>query len=427
MPTSALKVNQLLAAVIGNALEWYDFVVFGFVSSIVAKLFFPASSEYAALLLTFATFGVGFFMRPVGAIVLGLYADRKGRKAALQMVIAIMTIAVALIAFAPTYASIGIFAPVLIVIARLLQGFATGGEFASATSYLVESTPIPLRGYFGSMQMVGQGAAAFGGSVAGALLTRMLTPEELNTWGWRVPFLIGLLIGPVGLYIRSCLDETEEFRSLDGIASVSHVAKSVLRDHTSGIVVAFLLAVCGTTMYYVTLVYMPTYAKSELGMALSDAFQVQWIAIAWMMLLLPGFGLLSDKLGRRNVMLGATLSYLVLPYPLMTWLHDAPGYDRLLVTQLLMCTVLASFFGGMSTAIAELFPTRLRSTGIGIAYNLAVMVFGGFAAFFITLLMKETGSALAPCYYNIFGALLGIVATLFLEFPQRALRLRPAG
>jgi MHS family proline/betaine transporter-like MFS transporter len=427
MATPELKVKQLFAAIIGNALEWYDFVVFGFVSAILAKLFFPSSSEYAGLLLTFATFGVGFFMRPVGAIVLGYYADRKGRKAALQLVIAIMTLAVALIAFAPTYASIGIFAPIWIVVARLLQGFATGGEFSSATSYLVESSPVQLRGYIGSMQMVGQGAAAFGGSVVGALLTRVLTPDELNTWGWRIPFLIGLLICPVGLYIRRHLDETEEFKAQGGVAAISNVAKSVLREHMSGIAIAFSLAVCGTTMYYVTLVYMPTYAKSELGIVLTDAFQVQWIAIAWMMLLIPAFGWLSDKLGRRNVMLGATFSYLVLPYPLLVWLHNAPSYDKLLVMQLVMCTVLASFFGGMSTAIAELFPTRIRSTSVGISYNLAVMVFGGFAPFFITWLIKETGSPLAPCYYNIFGAVLGIVATLFFEAPYRVLRLKPAG
>jgi MFS family permease len=211
MKSHAPRTRQIVAAVIGNALEWYDFVVFGFVSVVISRLFFPASSEYARLLLTFATFGVGFFMRPVGAIALGLYADRVGRKAAMQLVIFLMTIAVAIVAFAPTYDSIGLGAPLLIVLARLLQGFATGGEFSSATSFLVEIAPAGRRGYFGSLQMVGQGLSAFLGALAGALVTRGLSPDQLDAWGWRIPFLAGLLIGPVGLYIRRHLAETDEF------------------------------------------------------------------------------------------------------------------------------------------------------------------------------------------------------------------------
>src|SRR6185312_17259802 len=208
---SVPRTKQIVAAVIGNALEWYDFVVYGFLTVIISRLFFPAESEYASLLLTMATFGVGFFMRPVGGIVLGMYADRKGRKAALQLIIGLMTLAMAMIAFAPPYAAIGIAAPLIILLARLLQGFSTGGEFASATSFLVESAPPNRRGFYGSLQMVGQSLAALSGAVAGTLITRGLGPEQIDSWGWRVPFLFGLIIGPVGLYIRRYLEETDAF------------------------------------------------------------------------------------------------------------------------------------------------------------------------------------------------------------------------
>src|SRR5262245_38727780 len=205
------RIRQVIAAVIGNALEWYDFVVYGFLTVIISRLFFPAQSEYASLLLTMATFGVGFFMRPVGGVVLGIYADRRGRKAALQLIIGLMTLSMIMIALAPPYATIGIGAPLLMVLARLLQGFATGGEFASATAFLVGSAPARQRGYYGSLQMVGQSLAALAGAVSGALVTGALGPQQIEAWGWRLPFLFGLTIGPVGLYIRKYLEETEAF------------------------------------------------------------------------------------------------------------------------------------------------------------------------------------------------------------------------
>src|SRR6202050_4882878 len=207
---STPKALQIAAAVIGNALEWYDFIVFGFLTVVISRLFFPADTQYASLLLTTATFGVGFFMRPVGGILLGIYADRKGRKAALSLIIGV-TVAIAMIAFAPTYAAIGFAAPLIMVLARLLQGFATGGEFASATSFLIESAPADQRGYYGSWQMVGQGVALLLGALVSAAVTRDLSSEALDEWGWRIPFLLGLVIGPVGLYLRRHLKETEAF------------------------------------------------------------------------------------------------------------------------------------------------------------------------------------------------------------------------
>jgi len=221
----ASRGRQVTAAVIGNALEWYDFTIYGAMASIISELFFPSENPQTALLKTLAVFGVGFVMRPIGGILLGIYADRKGRKAALQLIIALMSLAIAMIAFAPTYASIGIGAPLLIVVARLLQGFATGGEFASATAFLVESAPGNRRGLYGSWQLFGQCLAVFTGAGMGWLITHYLSPEALNSWGWRLPFVIGLLIAPVGMWIRRHMQETEDFVSGKTGADASGLAR----------------------------------------------------------------------------------------------------------------------------------------------------------------------------------------------------------
>ena len=410
------RARQVVAAVIGTAFEGYDFIVFGFFSVVISRLFFPASNESAALLLTFATFGVGFVTRPVGAIVLGAYADRAGRKAGLQLVILLMTVAVALIAFAPTYASIGLGAPILIVLARLLQGFAMGGQFSSVTSFLVESAPEHRRGFFGSLQMVGQTLGVLLGALVGLIVTRALAPERVDSWGWRLPFLIGLLLGPVGLYIRRHLEETDEFRAARRSSPLA--LGSLLREHVLAVAASFLVAACGTTGAYVVLLYMPTYAKTQLALPLMDGFAAQIIALVWMIVLIPLFGILSDRIGRRPVLMGATLGYFLLAYPLFAWVRAEPSFVRLLGLQLAMCSVVAGLFGPSSTVLAEQFPAGVRSTCTAIAYNLAVMLFGGFAPFTVTWLIRETGSPSAPAFYIMFGASAGIAGTFLIREGQ---------
>ena len=413
MPKQQSRKRQIAAAVIGNALEWYDFVVYGFLTIIISRLFFPAESEYASLLLTMATFGVGFFMRPVGGIVIGLYADRKGRKAALQLIIGLMTVSMAIIAFAPPFAAIGVAAPLLMVFARLLQGFATGGEFASATSFLVEMAPAGKRGFYGSLQMVGQSLAALTGALAGALVTHGLTPEQVDTWGWRLPFLFGLLIGPVGIYIRRYLEETDAFvEARKAIKAAAKPAASLMR-HARAIAVTFGLVICGTISFYVVLVYMPTFARTQLGIPLADAFVAQVMGLVCLTVVIPLCGALCDRIGRKPVLMAATIAYLVLLYPLFSWVHDAPSLMRLMLMQAVLCSLVGVFFGPISTAVAEQFPTGVRSTGLAIGYNFAVMLFGGFAQFIVTWLIRETGSPLAPAFYVMFGAVVGFTASLF--------------
>lgn len=412
--SAATRPRQIIAAVIGNALEWYDFVIYGFMTVIISRLFFPAESEYASLLIAMATFGVGFFMRPVGGVLIGLYADRHGRKAALQLIILLMTIATAMIAFAPTYAAIGIAAPAIMVLARLLQGAATGGEFASATSFLIESAPPERRGFFGSLQMVGQSISALTGATAGMLVTQGLTPEQIDSWGWRLPFLFGLLIAPVGLWMRRHLSETEEFLAAKDDTTQHLGLMAVLREHLRDVLVCFGLVVSSTIMFYVVLIYMPTYAKTQLNIPLKEAFTAQVAGLVFLTVLIPLFGVLSDRIGRRIVLMMAAMLYLLLTYPLMDWLLAEPSLMRLATMQIVLCSAIAVGFGAISTALAEQFPVRRRSTGLALAYNVAVMIFGGFAQLIVTWLIKETGSLLAPSFYVMFGASVGLLSAWFI-------------
>jgi MFS family permease len=326
-----------------------------------------------------------------------------------------MTIATAMIAFAPTYAAIGIAAPAIMVLARLLQGAATGGEFASATAFLIESSPPERRGFFGSLQMVGQSIAALSGATAGMLVTQGLTPEQIDAWGWRLPFLFGLLIGPVGLWMRRHLSETEEFVAASQDETQHLGLMAVLREHYRDVLVCFGLVVSTTIMFYVVLIYMPTYAKTQLNIPLKDAFTAQVAGLIFLTVLIPLFGILSDRIGRRAVLMLAALLYLVLTYPMMAWMLAEPSLIRLAVMQVALCSAIAVGFGAISTALAEQFPVRQRSTGLALAYNMAVMIFGGFAQLIVTWLIKETGSLLAPSFYVMFGATVGLVSAYFIN------------
>jgi MFS transporter, MHS family, proline/betaine transporter len=411
---SAPRILQIAAAAIGNALEWYDFFVFGFLTVVISRLFFPADSRYASLLLTTATFGIGFFMRPIGGILLGIYTDRKGRKAGLQLILGLMTAAIAMIAFAPTYAAIGVAAPLIIVLARLLQGFATGGEWGSAAAFLVESAPAHRRGLYGSWMVAGAGLALLTGALMSSLVTLSLAPDAFDSWGWRFPFLFGLIIGPVGLYIRRRLGETEAFLEARAAAKEKDGLGRTVAIHLKEIVVGIGLFSGQAISLYVILLYMPTFATTQLHLPLSEAFIAQSIGLVCFTSLIPLFGALSDRIGRKPIFIGSLVLYLSVAYPLFFWVHASPSLGNLLIMQIVLGSLLGAFSGPFATALAEQFPTRMRASGLGIVANLATMAFGGFAPFFVTWLIEATGSSIAPVFYVMFGAAMSLVATFFL-------------
>ncbi|WP_137389083.1 MFS transporter [Rhodoligotrophos defluvii] len=409
--------RAVIAATIGNLLETYDFAVYGFFAITISKLFFPAENDTAALLLTVGTFGVGFFMRPIGAVILGSMADHKGRKFTLSVTILLMALGTAMIGLAPTYDSIGLWAPAIIVVARLIQGFSAGGEIGTATAFMVEHAPAGRRGLFASFQQASQACALLLGSLVGVAVTGLLSQEALESWGWRVPFLLGLLIGPVGFYIRAKTGETGEFIQAASQRKESALSEA-LRLHKRSIVIGFGITVTWTVCTYFFLVYMPTYAVRELALPQSTAFLANSISLAIILVLAPMFGALSDRIGRRPLLLWPAIAIALLTYPLLAFLTGSPGTGSLIAFQAIFAVLIAAFTGTAPSAIAEICPPAVRSTGTSIAYNLAVTIFGGFAPFIATWLIASTGSSLSPAAYVTAAVTLG-TTLVFLLHPAR--------
>jgi MFS transporter, MHS family, proline/betaine transporter len=410
----AKRRHAIAAATIGNGLEWFDFTVYGFFTPIIARLFFPAINDLTSILLTVGTYGVGFFMRPVGAVVLGVYADRKGRKAALTLTILMMAFGTALLGFAPTYAQAGIVGPLVIVLARLIQGFSAGGEIGGATAFLIEYAPPEKRGFYASWQQTSQALAVVLGGICGTIVTHALDPAAIDSWGWRVPFLLGLLIGPVGFYIRARVDETPVFTDSHTQKSESPL-RDALRDHPRGIASGFGVTILWTVCTYVLLFYMTTYAVKQLNIPLADAFVATTIGGLVLMLGCPVAGALSDRVGRKRLLLAAAIAIGVLIYPLFAWVNAKPDLMTLAIVQGILGLLLAAFTGPAPALLAEQFPAGLRSTGLSLAYNFAVTIFGGFAAVIVTLLIEATGTKLAPSFYVMAAALVSALTLLTMK------------
>jgi MFS transporter, MHS family, proline/betaine transporter len=404
-PRAQSRVAAVAAASIGNALEWFDFAVYGFFALTISKLFFPAGDQAISLLLTFGTFGVTFFMRPFGAIVLGAHADRHGRKATLILTIGLMMLGTAVIAVIPTYASIGVLAPLAIVIARMIQGFSAGGEFGSATAFLAEQNP-QRRGFYASWQLASQGLTTVLATGFGLVLSTQLAPAQLEAWGWRTPFVFGLLIGPIAFYIRRHVDEAPEFKSI--VRSSSPLRDALLSEKTR-MLIGLGVVVVGTVVTYTTL-FMPAFAVRQLGLPLATGYAAGLLYGALQIVLIPAFGALSDRIGRIPVSALCAIAILFVAYPMFVWLVDVPTLSTLLIVWTIFGVLIAGYHGSIPALMAELFPTRTRTTGLSISYSFGVMIFGGFAPFIVQSLIEETGSKLAPSFYIMFAAGISLIA-----------------
>jgi MHS family proline/betaine transporter-like MFS transporter len=414
--SDAIRVRRfrvILAATVGNTLEWYDFLVYALLAVTIAKLFFPAGSELNSLLLSMATFGIGLVTRPVGAVVLGMYADRVGRKAALSLAIFIMALGTGLIAIAPTYEAIGIWAPLLIVFARLLQGFSCGGELGGAIALLVENAPERRRGLHASWQAASQSAGFLLGAVVTVTVTLTMTPAQIESGGWRWPFVFGLLIAPVGLYIRSQLQEPELFLKAREAARSAAMADT-LRQEGRLAFLALGVSVLYVVSAYVLFVYMPTFAVRQLQLSFSSALLAPVAAACLNLLCTPVAAAISDRVGRKPMLQLATLAYLLLTYPAFALLTARPSVAVLTVVQLGFAVLMALYGGPVVAVLAELFSTRVRSTAIAVAYNLVAMV-GGFAPFVVTWLIAATGNPRAPAFYVIGAAVISGCALFWLR------------
>lgn len=406
--TKGASGRAIGAAVVGNVLEWYDFAVYGYLATIIARRFFPAGDELTSLLSAFAAFGVGFLVRPLGGILIGRLADRRGRKAALVLTIVLMAVGTVGIGLIPDYHSIGVLAPALLVACRLLQGFSAGGEWGGATAFIVEWAPAQRRGLFGSFQQASVAAGFLLGSGIAALASTLLAAEQMDAWGWRLPFLLGVLLLPVGVYMRRNVDETPAYRAVQ--------AREVLNQAPGWRLAAqaFGFTVLWTVAYYIALSYMPTFTQKFAGLTRTQALWSNTLCLAVLVLAVPAIGHLSDRVGRRPLLLACCVGFVLLPYPLFAAMVQAGAFATVLLVQIAFALTLALFSGPGPAAIAEIFPTRSRTTWMSTGYSLAVAVFGGFAPYAATWLIAATGSPLSPAYYLIGAALIstGVILVL---------------
>ncbi|MBT2673103.1 MFS transporter [Streptomyces sp. SD31] len=413
-PPAARPVRQLLAASVGNAVEWYDWYAYTFLATYIAAEVFPKSADNSLvpLLSTFAVFAVGFFMRPVGGLLMGAIADRRGRRSALTVTILLMGGSSLLVGLTPTYETAGVLAPVILVLARLLQGLSVGGEFAASTTFLVESAGPGRRGLFSSFQYVSTTAGQLVASGIATLLVDTLSDAQMNGWGWRLPFVLGAVLSLVGFWIRQGAQET---RSAEQQQGPRPGLLEALRRHPRQSLLICGITAGGTIAYYTWTSYLPTYAELNAGIEKSDALLAGTISLAFFGLLQPLGGLLSDRFGRRPLLLFFGLGFTLLTVPLLHALHDS--FAVLLLVQCAGMVLLTGFTSISAAVNAEVFPPRVRAAGIGFPYSLTVAMFGGTAPYIGTL-FKELGHAdLFPWYV---AALCLGSSLVYLRLPETA-------
>lgn len=404
--------HGIFAVTIGNTIEYYDFIVYTFFAVMIGRQFFPVTNPLSNLLLSVATFGVGFLTRPIGALFIGAFADRSGRRSALSLSIVLMAVGTALTAFTPGYGTLGLAAPILLVIGRLLQGFAAGGEIGAAASYMVEVAPSAERGYFGSWTNAGQGLALVFAGIIAIGLSAVLPQSDLETWGWRAAFAIGLLIVPVGIYVRRHIPETIEGVSVHD--STGAVLKELFRSQRRTVILGILTILGGTVSYFVS-TYMTSYALTTLHLPTSAALFVPLAAGVSVVIPTLIGGWLSDRFGRKPVLIWPRILLILAAYPAFLYLTSHPSALSLI---LMTCVIMGlhSLSGGlMLVLLPELLPRAVRTTGFAFIYAFGVCVFGGSTQVVLTWLIGVTGDPLSPSYYLILANAISVVAIALLQ------------
>ncbi|MBC8729554.1 MFS transporter [Paraburkholderia sp. UCT2] len=410
--TEESKVKTVFRVVSGNFLEMYDFMVYGYYASAIAKTYFPGGSDFASLMLSLSVFGAGFLMRPLGAIVLGAYIDHHGRRKGLILTLSLMALGTLTVATIPGYATIGLVAPVLVLLGRLLQGFSAGAELGGVSVYLSEIATKGNKGFYCSWQSGSQQVAVVFAALIGVGLNKILPAEQMFAWGWRVPFLIGCLIVPFLFIIRRSLQETEEFTARKHRPSVGEILKSMLANYP--IVLGGMgMVVMTTVSFYMITAYTPTFGREVLKLSAIDALVVTVCVGISNLIWLPLSGALSDRIGRRPVLLAFTILTILTAYPALQWLVAEPSFARLLAVQLWLSFLYGCYNGAMVVALTEVMPVEVRTAGFSLAYSLATTI-GGFTPAIATLLIHVTSNKAAPGLVLGVAAICGLLATLFL-------------
>lgn len=402
----------LTASFIGNFVEWFDYASYGYFATVIAMVFFPEIAPGAALLATFAVFAISFVVRPIGGIVWGSIGDKIGRRTALSWSILIMSGATTAIALLPSYAQVGMLAPALLLLVRMVQGFSASGEYAGATSFIAEYSPANRRGLYTSLVPASTAAGLLAGSLLSATLFGLLSEEQMQSYGWRLPFLLALPLGLIGLYIRLKLEDTPKFRELE---ARHHVEATPVRElftvHRSRILIAFGVTCLNAVGFYLILSYMPTYLITELGMDESASFIANSISLFAYIFLIFLMGVLSDRFGRKTALIAASVLFMVLTVPLFSLL-DGATFLMIVLVQIAFGALLTVNDGTLPCFLTEIFPTRVRYSGFAFSFNTANALFGGTAPFVATWLIAATGSKMAPAWYLVAAALLALFAML---------------
>jgi metabolite-proton symporter len=410
-PARRSRIAAVIRVASGNFLEMYDFMVFGYYAAAIGDAFFPGGNPFVRLMLAFMTFGAGFLMRPLGAIVLGAYADRHGRRAGLLLTLTLMAIGIFSIACTPGYATIGLLAPLLVLLGRLLQGFSAGMELGGVSVYLAEIATPGHKGFYVSWQSASQQVAVMCAAVIGVVLGHRLAPAQLQAWGWRVPLLLGCLIVPLLFVLRRSLPETADFSARRHRPDTAEILRSLAMNWRI-VLIGMLLVTMTTVSFYMITAYTPTFGSRVLHLASEDSMLVTLCVGASNLLWLPVMGALSDRVGRRPLLITCTLLMLLTAYPAMSWLVQAPSFARLLGVELWLSFLYASYNGAMVVFLTEVMPAAVRTTGFALAYSLATAVFGGFTPAVSTWLIDATGNRAVPGIWLAGAALCGLVAAL---------------
>lgn len=413
-PEEKKRLRKVVAAtMVANGLEWYDYALYGIMAPILAGLFFPPGDETVQLLATYGVFAAGFMARPLGAIFFGWFGDKYGRRLALTVAILMMAIPTACIGLLPTYASIGIAAPILLTLIRILQGLSLGGAFSGSIAYMVEHSPGGKRGLIGSTTMSSLVLGFLLGSVIATLFSAVMSEADFNSWGWRIPFLLGLLVGFVGLFIQKHCEESPEYEKAKNEGTISKTpVRDAFRTHPGALLKGFAMYLTVTVPFYLTTIYFVTYTHKILGRTMEESLELNTINMVMLFLTIPIAAILSDKYGRKKILMAVAALMLVCVYPLFQ-LFGSGDLFTIGLGQALFALILGLYLGPMPAILVELFPTAVRFTGMALAYNFAATLFGGTTPMVSVWLIDKTGNNMAIAYYVMICNVLSIVAYLF--------------
>ena len=414
------RIWPVIRVAAGNCLEMYDFQIFGYYAIPIAATFFPSSNQYASLLTALTTFGAGFLMRPLGALVLGAYVDHRGRRSGLLLTLSLMAVGTLSIACTPSFSAIGLLAPLVVLLGRLIQGLSAGAENGGVSVYLSEIASSGRKGFYVSWQTASQQVGVMGAALLGLLLTTYVPKQAMLQWGWRIPLLAGCAIIPLLFVLRRSLAETRTFLERKHYPTLREIVRTLVANRRI-VLLGIMLVTPTTVLYYMITAYTPTFGSAVLHLAYSETMLVTLCVGASNFIWLPIMGSLSDRLGRRPILAGVTALVLLTAYPVLSWLAGSPSFPKLLTAELWLSFLFGSYTGAMVVFLTEIMPLEARTTGFSFAYSCATAAFGGFTPAICTFLIHTTGNRAVPGLWLSFAGACGLIASVLLS-PQRITR-----